>query len=119
MATEVRQERACAERLTEGLTVAVASVLSFGLLAYPAVVLGAAARHLVTDTGTTVFSRLSALLVFLALVALPLALAHMVFRSVRRKGGERLTAAVPAVLTLLGSSAVSFAALGLIVVYAS
>ncbi|PWI08690.1 hypothetical protein DIZ27_21135 [Streptomyces sp. NWU339] len=115
---EVRRERACAERLTEGLAVAVASVLSFGLLAYPAAVLGAAVRHLVTDTGTTVFSRLSALLVFLALVALPLVLARVAFRSGRRKGYERLTAAVPAALTLLGSSVVSLAALPLIIVYA-
>ncbi|MFD6321981.1 hypothetical protein ACFWOL_03685 [Streptomyces sp. NPDC058442] len=117
-ATEVRGERSCAERLTEGLTVAVASFLSFGLLAGPAAVFGAAAWQLVTDTGTTVFSRLSALLVFLALVVLPLVLTRVVFRSGLRKGYERLTAAVPAALTLLGSSVVSFAALLLVVVYA-
>ncbi|WGD43650.1 hypothetical protein [Streptomyces cathayae] len=115
---EVRWERSRTERLTEGLTVAVASVLSFGLLAYPAAFFGAAVRHLVTDTGTTVFSRLSAPLVFLTFVALPLVLARVVFRSGLRKGYERLTAAVSAALTLLGSSVVSFAALGLIIVYA-
>jgi hypothetical protein len=116
--TEVRRERTRAERLTEGLTVAVASVLSFGLLAGPAVVFGTTAWHLVTDTGTTAFSRLSAPVIFLALVALPLVLARVVFRSGRRKGRERLTAAVPAVLTLLGASVVPFAALCLIFVYA-
>ncbi|MGW5969257.1 hypothetical protein [Streptomyces sp. NPDC055186] len=118
---EVRRERACAERLTEGLTVAVASFLSFALLAWPATLFGAAVRHLVTDTGTgtAVFSQLSALLVFLTPVALPLALARVVFRSGRRKGYERLTAAVPAALTLLGLSVVSFAAMGLILLYAN
>ncbi|MFD3730440.1 hypothetical protein [Streptomyces sp. NPDC058632] len=116
--TEVRRERARAERLTEGLTVALASVLSFGLLAGPAAVFGATAWHMVTDTGTTAFSRLSVPVIFLALVALPPVLARVVFRSGRRKGRERLTAAVPAVLTLLGSSVVPFAALCLIVVYA-
>ncbi|MFC5959382.1 hypothetical protein ACFP51_34725 [Streptomyces pratens] len=116
--TEVRRERARAERLTEGLTVAVASVLSFVLLAGPAVVFGTTAWHLVTDAGTTAFSRFSALADFLALVVLPLVPARVVFRSGRRKGRERLTAAVPAALTLLGSSVVSFAALCLIVVYA-
>ncbi|MEF9901716.1 hypothetical protein [Streptomyces sp. P9-A2] len=114
----MRRERGRAERLTEGLTVAVASVLSFVLLAVPALVFGATVRHLVTDTGTTVFSRLSAPVVLLALLALPLLLARVVFRSCRRKGSERLTAAVPAVLTLLGSSVVPFVALCLIVVYA-
>lgn len=117
-ATEVRGERAHAERLIEGLTVTVASFLSFGLLAGPAAVFGATAWQLVTDIGTTVFSRLSALLAFLALVVLPLVLARMVFRSGRRKGYERLTAAVPAALTLLGLSVVSFSALLLVVVYA-
>ncbi|WP_326752038.1 hypothetical protein OIE73_08785 [Streptomyces hirsutus] len=114
----MRRERARAGRLPEGLTVAVASVLSFALLAGPAVVFGTAAWHLVTDAGTTAFSRFSASAVFLALVVLPFLLARVVFRSGRRKGRERLTAAVPAALTLLGSSVVSFAALCLIVVYA-
>ncbi|WP_055694575.1 hypothetical protein [Streptomyces prasinopilosus] len=116
--TEARRERARAERLTEGLTVAVASVLSFALLAGPAVVFGATAWHLVTGTGTTAFSRVSAPVLFLALVTLPLLLARMVFRSGRRRGNARLTAAVPAALTLLGSSVVPFAALCLIVAYA-
>lgn len=116
--TELRRERARAERLTEGLTVAVASVLSSGLLAGPAVVFGTTAWHLITDTGSTAFSRLSAPVISLALVALPSVLARVVFRSGRRKGRERLTAAVPAVLTLLGSSVVPCAALCLIVVYA-
>lgn len=117
-ATEVRRERAWAERLTEGLTVAVALGLSFCLLVGPAVVFGTASRHLVTDTGTTEFSRFLMPVLFLVLVALPLALAHVVFRSGRRKGNERLTAAVPAALTLLGGSVVPFAALILILVYA-
>ncbi len=116
--TEVRRKRTRAERLTEGLTVAVASVLSFGLLVGPAVVFGTTAWHLVTDTGATAFSRLSTPVVFLVLVTLPLALARAVFRSGRRRGRERLTAAVPAVLALLGASVVPFAALCLVFVYA-
>ncbi|MER6805969.1 MULTISPECIES: hypothetical protein [Streptomyces] len=97
----------------------MASVLSFGLLAGPAVVFGTTAWRLVTDTGITAFGRLSAPVIFLALVVLPLAPACAVFRSVRRKGRERLTAAVPAALTLLGASVVPFAALCLIFVYAN
>jgi hypothetical protein len=110
----VRQERTRAERLTEGLIVAVASALSLGLLAGPAVVFGTTAWHLVTDTGITAFSRLPVPVILLALLALPLVLARVAFRSGRRKGRERLTAAVPAVLTLLGASVVPFAALCLI-----
>ncbi|MET7270977.1 MULTISPECIES: hypothetical protein [Streptomyces] len=116
--TDARRERARAERLTEGLTVAVASALSFGLLAGPAVVFGATTWHLVTDTGTTAFSRFLVPVVFLALVALPPISARAVFRSGRRKNKERLTAAVPAALTLLGASVVPFAALGLVFMYA-
>ncbi|WP_112470975.1 hypothetical protein [Streptomyces triticisoli] len=116
--TQVRRERARAERLTEGLIVGVASVLSFGLLVGPAVVFGMTAWHLVTDSGTTAFSRLLAPVIFLALVTLPLILARVVFRSGRRKGKERLAAAVPAVLTLLGASVVPVAALCLIFMYA-
>lgn len=111
--TEVRRERTCAE----GLTVAVASALSFGLLAGPTVVFGTTTWHLVTDTGTTAFSRFLAPLIFLALVTLPLILACVVFRSGRPKSRERLTAAVPAALTLLGASVVLFAALCLIFTY--
>ncbi len=115
--SEVRRKRTRAERLTEGLTVTVASVLSFGLLAGPAVVFGTTAWHLVTDTGTTAFSRLAVPVILLALVTLPLVLARVVFRSGRRKGREPLTAAVPAVLTLLGGSVAPFAALCLIFVF--
>ncbi|MDH2410478.1 hypothetical protein ACG5V6_01470 [Streptomyces chitinivorans] len=114
---EAGRERGRAGRLTEGLTVAVASVLSFGLLAGPAIVFGATAWRLAADTGVTAFSRLSTVFL-LVLVVLPLVLARVVFRAGRRKGRERLTAAVPAVLTLLGSSVVPFTALCLIVVYA-
>ncbi|QIP83170.1 hypothetical protein GLX30_02715 [Streptomyces sp. Tu 2975] len=116
--TQARPERTRAERLTEGLIVAVAAVLSLGLLAGPAVVFGTTAWHLVTDTGTTAFSRLLAPVVCLALVALPFVLARVAFRSSRRKDRERLTAAVPAVLTLLGASVVPFVALCMIFVYA-
>ncbi|MFD9607623.1 hypothetical protein [Streptomyces sp. NPDC059970] len=115
---EVRREHAWAERLTEGVTVAVALGLSFCLLAGPAVFFGTTAWHLITDTGTTAFSRFLVPVIFLALVALPLVLARVVFRSGRRKGKRRLTAAVPAVLALLGGSVVPFAALCLIFVYA-
>ncbi|MEU4309276.1 MULTISPECIES: hypothetical protein [Streptomyces] len=115
---EVRRERTSGERLTEGLTVAVASALSFALLAGPAVVFGTTAWHLVTDNGTTAFSRFSAPAIFLALLALPLVLAGVVFRSGRRRSRERLTAAVPAALTLLGVSVVPFAALCLAFMYA-
>lgn len=114
----VRREHPCAERLTEGLTVAVALGLSFYLLAGPAMFFGTTAWHLITDTGATAFSRFSASVVFLALMALPLGLARAVFRSGRRKGKRRLTASVPAVLALLGGSVVPFAALCLIFVYA-
>ncbi|MEV0123288.1 hypothetical protein AB0I16_17455 [Streptomyces sp. NPDC050703] len=117
--TEVRRERARAERVTEGATVAVASALSFGLLGSTAVVFATTSWHLLTDSGTTGFSRFLAPLIFLALVALPLVLAHVVFRSGRRRGKERLTAAVPAALTSLGASIVPFAALCLILMYAN
>ncbi|MGI5397616.1 hypothetical protein [Streptomyces sp. CA-251251] len=119
----MRRERRRAERLTEGLTVTVASVLSFGLLAGPAVVFSTTAWHLVTGTGTgtgtgtTAFSRLAVPVILIALVALPLLLACVVFRSGRRKGREPLTAAVPAVLTLLGGCVVPFVALCLIFVF--
>jgi hypothetical protein len=85
----------------------VASVLSLGLPAGPAVVFGTTAWHLVTGAGTTAFSRPVAV-VFLVLV---------VFRPGRRKGRERPAAAVPAVLTLLGSSAAPFAVPCLVVAY--
>ncbi|MFB8038799.1 hypothetical protein ACFC5Z_39050 [Streptomyces sp. NPDC056004] len=117
--TEVRREHAWAERLTEGVTVAVALGLSFFLLAGPAVFFGTNAWHLVTDTDTTAYGRFLMPVTFLALMALPLVLAHAVFRSGRRKGKKRLTAAVPAVLALLGGSVVPLAALCLILVYAS
>ncbi|MGC9499993.1 hypothetical protein [Streptomyces sp. WG7] len=116
--SEERPGRTRAERVTEGLTVAVASVLSSVLLTGPAVVFGTTAWHLVTDPGTTAFSRLLTPVLFLALVALPLVLARVAYRVGRRKGRERLTAAVPAVLTLLGASVVLFAVLCLVVVYA-
>lgn len=118
-APDVRQERTRAERLTEGLTVAVASALALGLLAGPAIVFGSTAWHLVTDPGATAFSRLTVPVVFLVLVASPLVLARRVFRASRRKGGEPLTAAVPGALTLLGVSVVLFAVLCLIVVNAN
>ncbi|WP_320779922.1 hypothetical protein [Streptomyces sp. CRN 30] len=110
--------RTRAERLTEGLTVTVASVLSVVLLVGPAVVFRNSAWRAVTEAGATAFSRLAVPVILFVLVALPFVLAHLVFRSGRGKGGERLTAAVPAALTLLGSSAVSFATLCLIAVYA-
>ncbi|MGW1411519.1 hypothetical protein [Streptomyces sp. NPDC002403] len=115
---EVRSEHVWAERLTEGVTVAVALGLSFFLLAGPAVFFGTNAWHLVTDAETTAYSRFWVPVLFLGLVALPLVLAGVVFRSGRRKGKKRLTAAVPAVLALLGGAAVPFAALCLIFVYA-
>ncbi|MFB7088913.1 hypothetical protein [Streptomyces sp. NPDC056296] len=115
---DVHKERTRAERLTEGLTVAVASVLSFGLLSGSGAVFGAIAWHLVTDTGTTAFSRLSMPVLFLVVVALPPLVARRVFLSRRRKGTERVTAAVPAALTLLATSVVPFAILCLVVVYA-
>ncbi|AQS65776.1 hypothetical protein [Streptomyces pactum] len=115
---EELRKRTRAERLTEGLTVAVATVFAGVLLAGSAVVFGATAWRLVTDTGTTAFSGLSATVVFLAVVVLPVLVARLVFRRSRRRGTERLTAAVPAALTLLGTSVVPFVALCLIVVYA-
>ncbi|MFE3942270.1 hypothetical protein ACFXPV_10390 [Streptomyces sp. NPDC059118] len=86
------------------MTIAVASGLSFYLSAGPAVFFGTAAWQLITGTGTTALSRFSAPVIFLALMALPLVLARAAFRSGRRKGKRRLTAAVLAVLALLGGS---------------
>ncbi|MER6346492.1 hypothetical protein ACWC10_16325 [Streptomyces sp. NPDC001595] len=111
--TEPCRGRTCAERMTEALTVAVASVLSLVLLAGPAVVFGTTAWHLVGDAGAAAYSRVSVPVIFLAITALPLVLARVVFRRGRRRGQERLTAAVPAVLTLLGGSVVLAVALGL------
>ncbi|MFE5829804.1 hypothetical protein ACFQ67_02825 [Streptomyces sp. NPDC056488] len=115
---EARGERTRGERLTEGLTVAVASVLSLGLLTGPVVVFGTTAWRLATDTGTTTFSRLLVPVLLLALLALPPALARAVFRSGRRKGGGRLTAAAPATLALLGGAVVPFVILCLLLVTA-
>jgi hypothetical protein len=115
---EASEKRTRAERLTEGLAVAVATLLASALLTAAAVVFGGTAWHLVTDTGTTRFSGFLAMVVFLAVLTLPPLVARLVFRSRRRGGTERLTAAVPAALTLLGMSVVPFAALCLIVVYA-
>ncbi|MGW0032638.1 hypothetical protein ACWDXD_22750 [Streptomyces sp. NPDC003314] len=117
-AGEAHGERTRAERLTEGLVVAVASALSFGLLAALAAVFGTTAWHTATDTGTTAFSRFVVPVILLALVLLPLVPARAVFRSGRRKGRERLTAAVPAALALLGGCVVPLAALCLLLVYA-
>lgn len=80
-AAEVRREHAWAERLTEGVTVVVASGLSFYLLVSPAVFFGTTTWHLITDTGTAAFSRILVPVILLALVALPLLLVHVVFRS--------------------------------------
>ncbi|MFF9346453.1 hypothetical protein [Streptomyces sp. NPDC014734] len=79
---------------------------------------GTTAWDLVTDTGTTPVRRFLAPLIFLALMALPLILARVVFRSGRRRGKKRLRAAVPVVLALLGGSVVPLAALLLIFVHA-
>ncbi|MFG3529931.1 hypothetical protein ACGF8B_24720 [Streptomyces sp. NPDC047917] len=114
---EVRREHEWAERLTEGVTVAVVLGLAFFLLAGPAMFLGTTARQLITDTGTTAFSRFVVPVISLVLVASPFGLACAVFRSGQRKGKRRLTAAVPAVLALLGGSVVPFAALCLVFVY--
>ncbi|MFF3013097.1 hypothetical protein [Streptomyces sp. NPDC057939] len=116
--TDARRERTRAQRWAERLTVAVASVLSFGVLGGSAVVFGTTAWHLATDSGATAFSRFLAPVILISLVVLPLVPARAVFRAGVRKGRERRTAAVPAALTLLGASVVPFAALCLIFVYA-
>ncbi|MDA5282195.1 hypothetical protein [Streptomyces sp. Isolate_45] len=116
--TDVRRESARAQWWAERLTIAVASVLSFALLAGAAVVFGSTAWRLATETGATAFSRFLVPVVLVSLVVLPLVPARAVFRAGLRKGRERRAAAVPAVLTLLGASVVPFAALCLIVVYA-
>lgn len=117
-AGETRGKRTRAERLTEGLAVTAASVLSLGLLAGPVTVFGTTAWHLATDPGTTAFSRFPVPVLLLALLLLPFVPARAVFRSGRRKGRERLTAATPAALTLLAASLVPFAALCLLLLYA-
>ncbi|MFJ5138778.1 hypothetical protein [Streptomyces sp. NPDC088707] len=116
--TDASRGRTRAERVTEGLTVVMASALAFALLAGPALVFGTATWHLVTDTGTTAFSRAAVPVIFLALTTAPFALARLVFRSGRRRGRDRLTAATPAALTLLAGSVVPLAALWLIFAYA-
>ncbi|MFH8255434.1 hypothetical protein [Streptomyces roseolus] len=113
----VRGERTRAERLTEGLAVAAASALALGLLAWPVTVFGTTAWHLATDTGTTASSRFLVPVLLLVLLALPFVPARAAFRSGRRKGRARLTAAVPAVLALLAGSVVPVAALCLLLVY--
>ncbi|GGZ17634.1 hypothetical protein [Streptomyces nitrosporeus] len=116
--TEVHQEHAFTERLTAGLTVAVASGLSLFLLAGPAMVFSTTGWQLATDSGATAFSRLLVPVVCLALVVLPFVPAGAVLRAGLRKGRRRLTAAVPAALALLGGSVVTFGILCLIVMYA-
>ncbi|MFB7830930.1 hypothetical protein [Streptomyces sp. NPDC056056] len=116
--TGASRGRTRGERLTEGVTVAVASALASALLAGPALVFGTTTWHLVTDTGTTAFSRAVVPVILLALTLSPLLLARWVFRSGRRSGRAPLTAATPAALTLLAGSVVPFAALWLILVYA-
>ncbi|MET9776445.1 hypothetical protein ABZ023_19650 [Streptomyces sp. NPDC006367] len=117
-AADVRPERTRAERLTEGMTLALASALALVLLAAVTVVLGTTAWGLITEPGGTAVSRFVVPAVLLALVAAPFVPARLVFRSGRRRGRARLTAAVPAALTLLGSSVLPFAALCLILVHA-
>ncbi|MFF9567477.1 hypothetical protein [Streptomyces sp. NPDC014685] len=118
MTTEVREEHGWAERLTEGVIVAVASGLSSFLLAGPALVFGTAFWQSSTDTDTTTAGQFLVPVGFLVLMVLPLVLACLTFRSGLRKGKKRLTAAVPAALALLGGSMVLFAALCLVFVYA-
>ncbi|GHG09128.1 hypothetical protein [Streptomyces zaomyceticus] len=116
--TESSRGRSRAERLVEGLTVAVASVLSFLLLAGPVTIFVTTTWQLVTGTGITAFSRVAVPVILLGLLTLPLVLALRVFRSGRTRGREPMTAAVPATLTLLGGSVVPFGALVLIFVFA-
>ncbi|MFE5947133.1 hypothetical protein [Streptomyces sp. NPDC056480] len=117
--TDVSQGRTRAERLTEGVTVAVASALAVALLTGPVLVFGATTWKLLSDTGTTVFSQAVAPVILLVLTTSPLVLARSVYRSGRRRGGERLTAAAPAALTLLAGAVVPLAALWLMLVYAN
>ncbi|MET9728267.1 hypothetical protein [Streptomyces zaomyceticus] len=115
---ESSRGRSRAERLVEGLTVAVSSVLSFLLLAGPVTIFATTTWQLVTGTGITAFSRVAVPVILLGLLTLPLVLALRVFRSGRRRGREPMTAAVPATLTLLAGSVVPFGALVLIFVFA-
>lgn len=114
---EAGRERTRAQRTTDRLIVIVASVLSFVLLVGPALLFGTLAWQSATRTGTSAFNGYVAPVICVALVAFPLVLARVVFLSGRRKGKERLTAAAPATLTLLGLSVVPFSALCLIFVY--
>ncbi|MFF5504116.1 hypothetical protein ACF1E9_06365 [Streptomyces roseolus] len=94
-----------------------ASALALGLLAWPVTVFGTTVWHLATGTGTTAFSRFLVPVLLLALLALPFVPARAVYRSGRRRGRARLTAAVPTALALLAGSVVPFAALCLLLVY--
>ncbi|MFF4079336.1 hypothetical protein ACFYZN_08010 [Streptomyces sp. NPDC001777] len=114
MTTEVREEHGWAERLTEGVIVAVALGLSFFLLGGPAMIFGTAIWQSAADPGTTGAAQFLVPVVFLVLMVLPLALACLTFRSGLRKGKKRLTAAVPAALALFGGSLVFFVVLCLV-----
>ncbi|MFG2838090.1 hypothetical protein ACGFYE_24140 [Streptomyces zaomyceticus] len=116
--TDLSRGRLRAERLVEGLTVAVASVLSCLLLAGPVSVFVTTAWQLATGTGITAFSRVAVPVILLVLLTLPLVLGLRVFRSGRRKGRDPMTAAVPATLSLLAGSVVPFGALVLVFVFA-
>ncbi|MGW1432742.1 hypothetical protein ACWD6K_29495 [Streptomyces sp. NPDC002431] len=115
--TEARPEVTWTERLTEGVTVAVVLGLSFYLSAGPAVLFCNASWSLINDSGAPTAARILVPLVVLVLLVAPLVLTFKVFRSGLRKGKRRLTAAVPAALTLLGGSAVLFVVLFLAYVY--
>ncbi|MEV8454624.1 hypothetical protein AB0467_23295 [Streptomyces sp. NPDC052095] len=115
--TEAPQEITWAERLTEGLIVAVVLGLSFYLSAGPAMLFCNASWSLINDSGAPTAARILVPLVVLVLLMAPLVLTFKVFRSGLRKGKRRLTAAVPAALTLLGGSAVLFVVLVLAYVY--
>ncbi|MFE0786851.1 hypothetical protein ACFW4T_35350 [Streptomyces mutabilis] len=97
----------------------VSAALALVLLAGPVIVFSMSSWHSATEPGTTAFSRFVAPVVLLSLVALPFVSAGAVFRSGRRKNKERLGAAVPAALTLLGSSVVPLAAFCLLLVHAN
>ncbi|MFJ6013182.1 hypothetical protein [Streptomyces sp. NPDC092952] len=115
--TEAHQEVTWAERLTEGMTVAVVLGLSFFLSAGPAMLFCNASWSLINDSGAPTAAQILAPLITLVLLVAPLVLTFKVFRSGLRKGRRRLAAAVPAALTLLGGSAVLFVVLALAYLY--
>ncbi|MFD6419362.1 hypothetical protein [Streptomyces sp. NPDC060194] len=105
------------ERIAEGLVVALVSALALGLLYWPVLVFGGIGVDQVAHGGGFL-GRLAAPVLCFGLIVMPPLPAAAVFRRRRRRGAPRLTAALPAALTLLAAAVVPFAALWAVLWYA-